>query len=438
MAPTRKVRAGQVRSARRKAPGAADMGPARTACIRPVAVRRQMHNGRRLVAAGFGAGWSARGRGVVIEATRHAARIEDIMEISRRDFVRAATGAAAAAVSSTVVPVTQADTNPAQAAQAAPKGRPIVISSGNGLRTCTRAAELIRAGRHPLEAVVAGINIVETDADDHSVGYGGLPNEDGVVQLDSCVMDGPLHKAGAVAALENIATPSSVALKVMRRTDHVLLVGEGALRFARAHGFKEQNLLTDEAREMWLRWKESLSERDDWLAPEQAGLQGRTDGGIEFTTGTITCMALTAGGDLFGCTSTSGLSYKIAGRVGDSPIIGAGLYVDNEVGACGSTGRGEANLQNCSCFMVVEFMRQGMTPEQACRAMLERIAHKTEPRLRDAQGRPTYGLTFYALRRDGLFGGATMRGTTTMAIHAEGRTRPVRLPGLYPALERNK
>ncbi len=357
------------------------------------------------------------------------------MEISRRDFVRAATGVAAAAVSQTVVPVTKADSN---TTQKPPGERPIVISSANGVRTCTKAAELIRKGTHPLDAVVAGINIEELDETDHSVGVGGLPNEDGVVQLDSCVMDGPLHKAGGVAALENIATPSSVALTVMRRSDHVLLVGEGALRFARAHGFKERNLLTDQARRMWLRWKESLSDKDDWLSPEQAGRQSRAGDRIEYTTGTITCMALTGGSDLFGCTSTSGLSYKIPGRVGDSPIIGAGLYVDNEVGACGSTGRGEANLQNCSCFMVVEFMRQGMTPEEACVAMLKRIAHKTEKRLRDAQGRPNYGLTFYALRRDGLFGGASMRGTVGMAVHAGGQTRTVELPHLYPVIDQSR
>jgi N4-(beta-N-acetylglucosaminyl)-L-asparaginase len=295
--------------------------------------------------------------------------------------------------------------------------------------------ELIRQGSDPLDAVVAGINLVEDDPDDHSVGYGGLPNEDGVVELDSCVMHGPTHKAGAVAALRNIRNPSSVAALVMRRTDHVLLVGEGALRFAKAHGFEEQELLTDEARRIWLKWKETHSDLDDWLHPEvgEGAIRWEREEALEFTYGTISCMALTAAGDLAGCTSTSGLSYKIPGRAGDSPIIGAGLYVDNDVGACGSTGRGEANLQNCSCFMIVELMRGGMTPEQACLALLKRVADKTEPRLRDESGRPNFGLTFYAVRKDGLTGGASMRGEGKMACHDGVECRHVEIPGLYPA-----
>lgn len=355
------------------------------------------------------------------------------MSITRRDFVRTAAVATAAGVISTKVPQAEA----AQEDGASPRGKggPVAISSGNGIPACNEAMKLILAGEDPLDAVVAGINIVEKDPKDHSVGYGGLPNEDGVVELDSCVMDGPTHKAGGVAGLRNIKTPSSVALRVMRRTDHVLLVGEGALRFARAHGFEEHELLTDEAREIWLRWKERHSDKDDWLG-EPNGDDGEEISrrylheSPEFTHGTISCMALTAGGDLAGCTSTSGLSYKIPGRVGDSPIIGAGLYVDNEVGACGSTGRGEANLQNCSSFMIVEFMRGGMTPEEAALAMLKRIAHKTEPRLRDADGKPNFGLTFYALRKDGLFGGAAMWGPTKMTVHTGGEARHVEIPSL--------
>jgi len=360
------------------------------------------------------------------------------MEVSRRQFVGLAAGATVAGLSTGAIGMAQEQ----QPARAQRNRGLVVIASANGIRACQRAARLIAEGGDPLDAVVAGINIIELDPDDHSVGYGGLPNEDGVVELDACVMDGPSHKAGAVAALRNIATPSSVALRVMRGTDHVLLVGEGALRFARAHGFEERDLLTPRSRETWLRWKERMSDDDDWLAPEEAGGRpgARGHDGIEFTTGTVTCMALTPGGDLAGCTSTSGLSYKIPGRVGDSPIIGAGLYVDNEVGACGSTGRGEANLQNCSCFMVVEFMRRGMTPAEACLAMLKRVAAKTEPRLRDPQGRPRFGLNFYAVRKDGLFGGATMRsrrekagkkGTPQMAVYADGQARLVELEVLY-------
>ncbi|MFQ5806849.1 MAG: N(4)-(beta-N-acetylglucosaminyl)-L-asparaginase [Phycisphaerae bacterium] len=322
----------------------------------------------------------------------------------------------------------------AQRQQAGPRGRggPIVISSANGVPTCNKALELIRQGADPLDAVVAGINLVEDDPNDHAVGYGGLPNEDGVVELDSCVMHGPAHKAGAVAGLRNIRNPSSVAKLVLRRTDHVLLVGEGALRFAKAHGFKEQELLTDEARRIWLKWKESHSDSDDWLHPEadQEAARWKTEEQPEFTYGTISCMALTEGGDLAGCTSTSGLSYKIPGRVGDSPIIGAGLYVDNDVGACGSTGRGEANLQNCSCFMVVEFMRNGMTPEEACLAILKRVAKKTEPRLRDENGKPSFGLKFYALRKDGLYGGASMWDVAKMTVHDGTECRTIELPSL--------
>jgi len=213
------------------------------------------------------------------------------------------------------------------------------------------------------------------------------------------------------------------------------LVGEGALRFAKAHGFKEQELLTDGARRIWLKWKESHSDNDDWLHPE-ADEEARRYlhlPELEFTYGTINCCALTADGDLGGVTTTSGLSYKIPGRVGDSPIIGAGLYVDNEVGAAGSTGRGEENLQNCSSFMVVEFMRGGMTPEQACLAVLKRVADKCEQRLRNDKGEPAFGLTFYAVRKDGLVGGATMRGDGKMAYHDGTECRHISIPGLYPA-----
>lgn len=374
------------------------------------------------------------------------------MTITRRDFVRTAAGLAAVGFGGSATAAAQ-KAQKWQVSRGSGAG-PILVSSANGVPACNQAVELIKAGRSPLDAIVAGINIVEDNPEDHSVGYGGLPNEEGVVELDSCVMDGPTHKAGAVAGLRNIRNPSSVALQVMRRTDHVLLVGEGALRFAKAHGFKEQELLTDEAREIWLRWKGSHSDHDDWLAPEAEKEEAarwkkkatgsaaqdphavpvpffsKKEQDAEFTYGTITCMACTGAGDLAGCTSTSGLSYKIPGRVGDSPIIGAGLYVDNEVGACGSTGRGEANLQNCSCFMIVEFMRSGMTPEEACLAMLQRVADKTEPRLRDEKGKPNYGLTFYSVRKDGVFGGAAMWGEARMTVHDGTKCRTIKLPSL--------
>ncbi|MBI5863748.1 MAG: N(4)-(beta-N-acetylglucosaminyl)-L-asparaginase [Planctomycetes bacterium] len=352
---------------------------------------------------------------------------EKHVPLTRRDFVRSSAVLAAAGLGEGVAAM------PLEAEPVRLAGGPILIGSANAVRTCTKAAELIAAGSHPLDAVVTGINIVEDDPSDHSVGYGGLPNEDGVVQLDSCVMDGPTHRAGAVAALERVKNPSSVALLVARRTDHALLVGEGALRFARAHGFQEQELLTDEARKIWLDWKETHSDKDDWLHPEadKESSRWRREEGKNWTTGTITCMALTEGGHMAGCTSTSGLSYKLSGRVGDSPIIGAGLYVDNEFGACGSTGRGEANIQNCSSFLVVELMSRGMSPKEACLEVLKRVAKHTEKRLRNKKGEPDYGLTFYALRKDGQFGGAAMRGETKMAVYDGKECTTVGLEGLY-------
>lgn len=350
--------------------------------------------------------------------------------MNRREFV--VTAAAGAAMS--VVGRALAEPRPQDAAPGKQRtAGPVLIGSKNALRSCNEAFKRMRAGEDPLDAVVAGINIVELDKDDHSVGLGGLPNEDGVVELDSCVMHGPLRKSGAVAGIQRIATPSSVALKVLRRTDHCLLVGEGALRFARAHGFPEQELLTDEARREWLKWKETLSRDDDWLHPETDDAPTSLGGGAppEFTYGTITCMALTEKGDLFGCTSTSGLSYKIPGRVGDSPIIGAGLFVDNAVGACGSTGRGEANIQNLTSFLVVELMRGGRTPNEACMEAMRRVAEHTEKRLRNAKGEPDYGLILYAIRKDGLVGGASMRGTAKMTHHDGKSAQEIDVPGLY-------
>jgi len=355
------------------------------------------------------------------------------MTLNRREFVRSsAAGLAAAGLSGGLSEMVFA--GPQESPTPRRAGGPLVIASANGMLACKKAMELLKEGADPVDAVVAGINLVEDDPNDHSVGLGGLPNEDGVVELDACVMHGPAHKAGAVAGLQKIRNPSSVAKLVMRRTDHVLLVGEGALRFAKAHGFKEEELLTDEARRIWLKWKESHSDDDDWLHPEanEEAARRLRELGIEFTYGTITCMALTAAGALGGCTSTSGLSYKIPGRVGDSPILGAGLYVDNEVGACGSTGRGEANLLNCSSFLVVEQMRTGATPEEACLRVLKRIADKTEKRLRDKNGEPNYGLTFYAIRQDGQVGGACMRGEGTLAVHDGTECKVIKTPGLFP------
>jgi len=316
---------------------------------------------------------------------------------------------------------------PAVHARRAQGTRPLVISSANGPAACKKAMEMLQAGEDTLDAVIAGVNIVEEDPDDMSVGYGGLPNEAGVVQLDSSVMHGPTRNGGAVAAIEGIMNPSKVAKLVMERTDHVLIVGQGAQDFARAHGFEVENLLTDRARERWLQWKENMSDRDDWLPAPAGGRGGRggrgatadsrfdQDAADEFDPffryhGTINCNCVNAAGEISGVTTTSGLSWKIPGRVGDSPIIGAGLYVDNDVGAAGSTGRGEANLLDCCAFLAVELMRGGAHPKDACLEVMRRVASKTvAPHLLDEQGRPNFSLNFYALNKAGEYGGANFR-----------------------------
>lgn len=308
---------------------------------------------------------------------------------------------------------------------------PVVVSSGNGERAVRKAMELLQAGKDPLDAVIAGVNIVENDPDDITVGYGGLPNEDGVVQLDSCVMHGPTHNAGAVACLEGVKNPSKVAKLVMERTDHVLLVGKGAQDFARAHGFKIEDLLTDKARRIWLYWKENLSDKDDWFsaAPEEYDEDIQ-----EFLRhyGTINCCAVDGTGNLAGVTTTSGLAFKIPGRVGDSPIIGAGLYVDNEVGAAGSTGRGEANLKNLTSFYVVEQMRIGKSPTEACLAACKRIAGKTKlGYLLRKEGEPNFNVNFYAVNKAGEFGGASILSGKTMWVADKKGIREIELPYLF-------
>ncbi len=360
--------------------------------------------------------------------------------LNRRAFIPAAGGAAGGLVAGRPLAAQARGVvePPPKALGQGAAGEPLAVGSSNALAACARAVELLRDGADPVDAAVAGVNLVEDDPNDHSVGYGGLPNEDGVVELDASVMHGPTHRAGAVAALQRIKNPSSVAKMVARYTDHVLLVGAGALRFARALGFPEQELLTDEARQRWLEWKAKHSDGDDWLWPQsQPATGGSASGRCGFTYGTINLLVRTRANDLGGCTSTSGLSYKLAGRVGDSPIIGAGLYVDNEVGAAGSTGRGEANLQNCSCFLIVELMRAGMDPTQACLEALRRVARHTEPRLKNGAGEPAFALQFYALRRDGALGGAAMQSRAPaparMALHDGREARLVELPALYPA-----
>ena len=345
------------------------------------------------------------------------------MVISRRKFVGVGV-AAAAGVSlnrKARAEVLNATSYSSTAADfAAP---PVVIASGNGIRGVARAYEMItRQNADTLDAIIAGVNIQELDPNDQSVGLGGLPNEEGVVQLDASCMHGPTRRAGAVGALEDIATASNVAKAVMDYTDHIMLVGAGAKKFALQMGFKEQNLLTEKSRQDWLRWKACLNPNDNWLdrtaAEEGRGKRAVADANasgipyddplhVKFTTGTINMNAVNARGDISSVTTTSGRSWKLAGRVGDSPIIGAGQYCDNTVGAAGSTGRGEANIKVCGAFLIVEFMRQGLSPEQACVRTIERVIAMTEQRLLDPNGRPLFDLEFYALTKDGRFGAAS-------------------------------
>jgi N4-(beta-N-acetylglucosaminyl)-L-asparaginase len=328
--------------------------------------------------------------------------------------------------------------------------RPVVVASANGNQfkhggplTCVaRAFELMTKGGDPLDAVVAGVNIVELDPADDSVGYGGLPNADGVVQLDSCCMHGPRKQAGGVACLEGVRTPSLVAKAVLEHTDHHLLVGRDAQTFARQMGFAiEADINTEHSRRRWLDWKRRM-DAVHWLDPKQraaagfaAGLQMVREGLIdpEHYYGTINCSAVTAKGEIAGVTTTSGLAWKIPGRVGDSPILGAGLYVDGAVGAAGSTGRGEANLFGLSSFLIVELMRRGAKPKDAGMEALRRIqANTVEKRLLNARGLPNFGVSFYILNAQGETAGVSMYASTYAVCDEHGpRTLPTEplLPG---------
>ena len=324
-------------------------------------------------------------------------------------------------------------------AQPAPKN--IVISSGNGARACAKAMEMLQSGADTLDAVVAGVNINELDPNDHSVGYGGLPNEDGVVELDASVMHGPSRRGGAVASIRNVKTPSKAAKLVMERTDHLMLVGDGATRFAKEMGLPEDNLLTEESRLAWLVWKQSLRDaggHNNWgegldapakasaglkrLFPEADGKTLAWAWGVATRppTGTINCLALNTRGEMSGVTTTSGLAWKIPGRVGDSPIIGAGLYIDQDVGGAGSTGRGEENIRVAGAHTIVENMRHGMPPKEACLDALKRVVRNfNNNRAKLLQ----VDLNFYALRRDGEYAGASLWNRGKFAVNDGGESR---------------
>ena len=329
------------------------------------------------------------------------------MPLNRRDFI-ARTAAAAASLTLTEQLHAVRLTAPVlPATGAALPAR--VVSSTNGLRGVARAYDMMLRGDDTLDAIIAGVNIQELDPDDDSVGLGGLPNAEGVVQLDASCMHGPTRRAGAVGSLEDIATPSLVAKAIMDYTDHIMLAGGDARKFALEMGFTPQKLLTERSRQNWLRWRARLN-------PGDFRLDYDDDVAIRFTHGTINMNALNANGDMSSVTTTSGMAYKVPGRVGDSPIVGAGQYCDQTAGAAGSTGRGEANIKACGGFLTVEFMRQGMAPEQACLKTLERVVAMTEARLLDARGRPRFDLNVYALAKDGRYGSASLYEGGTFAV----------------------
>ncbi|HEY4818740.1 MAG TPA: N(4)-(beta-N-acetylglucosaminyl)-L-asparaginase [Candidatus Acidoferrum sp.] len=308
------------------------------------------------------------------------------------------------------------------AAPAAQGKRPLIISSANGVNALGRGMDILKKGGDTLDAVVAAVTVVEDDPNDDSVGYGGLPNEEGEVELDASVMHGPTHRAGSVASVRRIKNVARLAKTVMERTNHVMIVGDGARRFAVAEGFEEMNLLTEHSRKVWLAWKASSSfnwrpgiDSPEWKekmssifkdTPEDQALLAYAQRVIAHPpTGTIPCMAVNEKGDISATTTTSGLAWKIPGRVGDSPIIGAGCCVDNEVGAAGSTGKGEENIKISGGHTIVEMMRKGMSPKDACLEAMARVARNYN---NDKKKLATFHIYFYALNKDGQHGAASL------------------------------
>ena len=401
-------------------------------------------------------------------------------KIDRREFVRTTAVGLAAAIpaapaTASALGVPRSQRAPEVLVRSAIK--PLVIADASGIQfknggtesAVERAFRLITEGKDVLDALIAGVNIPELDPEETGIGYGALPNADGVVQLDASCMHGPKRRAGAVAAIEGVRTPSLVAQAVMDQTDHHLLAGKGAQEFARALGFTiEADLNTERSRRLWLEWRRRM-DPDHWLDPAkrqirekdkhekdpgdaalssamarrdvarravEAGWSMVEDGLIPEGTfwGTINCNGINANGDICGVTTTSGLAWKIPGRVGDSPILGAGLYVDNDVGAAGSTGRGEANLYNLCSYLVVESMRRGMHPKEAGMEALKRIrANTVETRLLNSRGLPNFNIRFFVLDKKGQHAGVAMysSGEKTFALCTE---KGAEAPMLEPLL----
>jgi N4-(beta-N-acetylglucosaminyl)-L-asparaginase len=300
--------------------------------------------------------------------------------------------------------------------------RPVIISSANGLHALQKGMDVLKSGGDTLDAAVAAVTVVEDDPTQTAVGWGGLPNEDGEVELDASVMHGPTGRCGAVGALHRIKNAASVAKTVMERTNHTFLVGEGATKFAVDEGFKEMTLLTDKARRIWLAWKASIEfnwrpgiDSPEWKekvaslfkdTPEDQALLAQALEEIKHpTTGTINCLAVNEKGEISGTTTTSGLAWKIPGRVGDSPIIGAGLFVDGKVGGAGSTGKGEEDIKIAGGHTCVEMMRNGKSPTDACLEALHRVALNYN---NDKKKLGTFHLYFYAMNVHGEHGAASL------------------------------
>ena len=355
------------------------------------------------------------------------------MKPSRRKFL-VATGMTAAAFGLDV-----AAQQPSSSSR-----RPAIISKVTGSQSQDGAYQMLQRGGDTLDAALFVCRAQEDDPTDDSVGLGGLPNEEGVVELDACCMHGPTRRAGAVASVRGIKNVCILAKTVMERTDHLLLVGEGATHFAHAQGFPEENLLTERSRKTWLLWKETMSRADSWgpgltdpkwtppiaVPPQQAlkdklrwmeEVAARLNIEPEFRrdaiervlfppTGTIHVSVVNEKGEMSGATTTSGLAWKITGRVGDSPIIGAGCWTDQEVGSAGATGRGEECIKICGAHTIVENMRRGMEPKEAGLDALRRIAknyNNDMTRLRFVE------MTFYILRNDGAYAGVSFWNRTS-------------------------
>jgi N4-(beta-N-acetylglucosaminyl)-L-asparaginase len=369
--------------------------------------------------------------------------------MKRRDFL-SGLAVTSAALAAGQAPSAQAQSQNKDAQQnlKVPRVTPaktIMISSANGITTrgnhLEEGYQKLKAGADTLEAAIVTVSGPENDPEDDSVGLGGLPNEDCVVELDSCCMHGPSRRAGSVGGVRDIKNVASLARTVMEHTGHVMLVGEGATRFAVLMGFPKENLLTEHSRKIWQLWKEYHSDRDWWgpgLADPNfkfpAGLEtssledqaqpiqrlyalaaeigipeeGRMDAirkVLDPPTGTINCSALNEKGEMSGVTTTSGLAWKLAGRCGDSPIIGAGCYCDQDVGSAGATGSGEENIKVAGAHTIVENMRHGMSPEEAGMDALKRIARNYN---NDMSKLVYISMHYYILRKDGAYAGVTM------------------------------